>query len=208
MTNLSERATSYWKMASTPTARASVTEVGHDVARGHCMYARKVHMNHRKGFHFMSAGAAILGIALCVPAAMLAQTTDQPQDSNAPQTNSQSGMSMHHHPPSANRQLRHLTKMLNLTPDQQQQMLPILQDQQSKMTAMRSDTSMSPDQRREQRRTLMTDTHQKLEAIMTDSQKQQFEQQMQQRHQHMHNGSMGQGNGAGTGQGNGAGSTD
>lgn len=170
--------------------------MGRDGARRCCIYAGKVHMNCRKRFHLMSAGAAILGIALCVPAAMLAQTTEQPQDSNAAQTGSQSGMSMHHHRPSAKRQLKRMTKMLSLTADQQQQMLPILQDQQSKMMAMHNDTSMSPDQRREQRKTLMMDTHQKLEAIMTDSQKQQFEEHMQQRHSRMHHGSMGQGSGA------------
>ena len=101
---------------------------------------------------------------------------------------------MHHKRWSAKRQLKRMTKQLNLTPDQQQQMLPILQDQHAKMKAMHEDTSLTPQQRREQGRTLMQDTHQKLEAIMTDSQKQQFEQTMQQRRQRMHD-RMGQGSG-------------
>lgn len=108
-------------------------------------------------------------------------------------------MGMHHHRRwSAQRQLKHMTKTLNLTADQQQQMLPILQDLHSKMKGMHENTSLSPQQRREQGRTLMQDTNQKLEAIMTDSQKQQFEQQMQQRHQRMRDRRMNQGSGAGT----------
>jgi hypothetical protein len=72
-------------------------------------------------------------------------------------------------------------------------MLPILQDQNKQMRAMRNDTSLSPAQRRDQSRTLMQDTHQKLEAIMTDSQKQQFEQMIEQRSQHRRNRGTGQG---------------
>jgi protein CpxP len=156
-------------------------------------------MNRRKVFHFIGAGAAVLGLALCVPAAMLAQSTNQSQDSGmASQSNSQGAMDggMHHHRGSSpDKQLKRLTKMLNLTPDQQQQMKPILQDLHSKMMAMQNDTSISPQQRRDQRRTLMMDTHQKLEAIMTDSQKQKFEQKMQQHRDRMRHGGM---NGSGS----------
>jgi len=107
---------------------------------------------------------------------------------SASQSNSAGTMAMHHHRRrSAKHQLKQLTKELNLTPEQQQQMLPILQDQHKKMKAMKEDTSLSPQQRREQARTTMQDTHQKLEAIMTDSQKQQFEQTMQQRREHWQN---------------------
>jgi protein CpxP len=161
-------------------------------------------MTQRKIFHFISAGATVLGVALCLPAAMLAQTTAPSPDSQgvtAPQTDSQGGtqgsMSMHrHHRASPERQLKRMTKKLNLTADQQQQILPILQDQQKQMESMRADTSLSPDQRRQQARTLMQGTHQKIEAILTDTQKQQFEQEMQQRREHMRNHRMGQGPGA------------
>ncbi len=154
-------------------------------------------MSYRKRYKFMSAGAAILGIALCVPAAMLAQTADQTSTQSNPEGGN-SMNSMHNRRPSARRQLKRMTKMLNLTPDQQQQMLPILQDHQSKMEAMRNDTSTSPEQRRQQRHDLMMDTHQKLEALMTDSQKQQFEQYVQQHRDRMRNGGMGRGEGSGS----------
>ena len=162
-------------------------------------------MNPRKLFTRMSTGVVVLGVALCVPAAMLAQDTAPPPQGTAGQQSNPGAQPMgpmgrmrHHHPPSPERQLRHLTKMLNLTPDQQKQMLPILQDQHKRMDTVRNNTALSPQERRQQMRAAMMDTHQKLEALMTDTQKQQFEQAMQQRRNRMRNGGMGRGQGAGT----------
>ncbi len=154
-------------------------------------------MNPRQLFTRMSTGVAVLGIALCVPAAMLAQDTAPapPPQATTGQQPSQGELPMrHHHPPSPKRQLRHLTKMLNLTQDQQQQMLPILQDQHKRMESLRNDHNLDPQQRRAQMRDAMMETHQKLEALMTATQKQQFEQAMQQRRERMRQG-MGSGSG-------------
>ncbi|MGO8720958.1 MAG: hypothetical protein ACLQMO_17350 [Acidobacteriaceae bacterium] len=160
-------------------------------------------MNHRTIFNRTAMGVAVLGMALCVPAAMLAQDAPPPPpDSQAmagQQSNPGEQPMRHRRPPSPERQLRHLTKMLDLTADQQQQMLPILQDQHKQMESIQNNTALSPEQRRQQMRTAMRDTHQKLEAIMNDSQKQQFEQEMQQRRDRMGRGRMGHGmGGAGT----------
>ncbi|HET9100927.1 MAG TPA: hypothetical protein VFN62_11080 [Acidobacteriaceae bacterium] len=155
-------------------------------------------MNPRKRFTGMNKAVVVLGMALCVPAAMLAQGTPPPPQ--AP-TGQQPGMGQrfmrHRHPPNPKRQLRHLTRMLNLTPDQQKQMLPILQDQHKRMESIHNNTALSPQDRRHQMRAAMMDTHQKLEGLMTDTQKQQFEQTMRQRRQRMRNGGMGMGDGMG-----------
>lgn len=154
-------------------------------------------MNPRKLFTRMSTGVAVLGMALCVPSAMLAQapasqgTTDQqPGPGQRPM--------WHRHPPSPRRQLRHLTKMLNLTADQQQQMLPILQEQHRRMDATHNNTALNRQERRQQMRAAMRDSHEKLEALMTETQKQQFEQVMQQRRDRMRNRGMGTQQGGGT----------
>ena len=147
-------------------------------------------MNPRKLFTRMSTGVAILGVALCVPAAMLAQDTapaPPPQGTTDQQPNPGAQPMHHHQPPTPEHQLQRLTKMLNLTQDQQQQMLPILQDQHKQMDTIQNNTALSPQQRHQQMRAAMMDTHQKLEALMTDTQKQQFEQAMQQRREHMRN---------------------
>lgn len=154
-------------------------------------------MKRRKYFTRMIAEVAILGVALCVPAAMLAQDTGTAPASPQQSTTDQQQPMHHHRQPSPERQLRHLTKTLNLTSDQQQQMLPILQDQQKQMQTIRSNTGLSPQERHQQMHAAMTDTHQKLEALMTDTQKQQFEQARQQRHGHMRHGGTDAGNGAG-----------
>lgn len=154
-------------------------------------------MKHRKTFH-LTAGVTVLGLALCVPTALLAQNATP--DSSAPPPpppNSQSEMGMRHHgPPSPERQLKHLTKTLNLTSDQQQQILPILQDRQTQVEAIHNNSSLSPQQRRQQMHRAMKDANQKLEAVMTDTQKQQFEQQMQERRDQMRERRMGQGAGS------------
>lgn len=160
-------------------------------------------MNPRKLFTRMSTGVAVLGMALCVPAAMYAQDTGQapapPSQATTGQQASPGEQPMrHHHHPSPQHQLRHLTKMLNLTADQQQQMLPILQDQHKQMDAIHNNAALSPQERHQQMRTAMMDTHQKLEALMTDTQRQQFEQAIQQRRERMQNGGVGPGRGAGT----------
>jgi Spy/CpxP family protein refolding chaperone len=159
-------------------------------------------MNHRKVFTRLSTGVALLGMALCVPAAMRAQDTPPPSPDSqgmAGQQSSPGGQPMQHHqPPSPKHQLRHLTKMLNLTPDQQQKMLPILQDQHKQMNTIQNNSALSQQERHQQMRAAMMDTHQKLEALMTDTQKQQFEQAMQQRRDRMQNRGMGPGEGAGT----------
>ena len=153
-------------------------------------------MKHRKAFP-LTAGVTVLGLALCVPAALLAQNATPDSSAPPPPPNSQSEMGMQRHgPPSPERQLKHLTKTLNLTSDQQRQILPILQDRQTQMEAIHNNTSLSPQQRRQQMRTAMRDANQKLEAVMNDTQKQQYEQQMQQRREHMRERHMGQGAGS------------
>ena len=170
---------------------------------------KDLNMNRLKFLNRMGTGAAVLGVALCLPAGMLAQSTAPSPETQSgaipPQSESQSGaqgsMSMHrHHQRNPDRQLKRMTKTLNLTADQQQQIEPILQDRNSQMKKMRDDTSLSSTQRREQGRTLMQDTNQKIEAVLNDTQKEKFEQQNQQRREHMGNHRMGQASGSASGE--------
>jgi hypothetical protein len=147
----------------------------------------------RKLKFLIPTGVVILGVAMCSPAALPAQATP-PQTSDgiaAPHPNQQLEMAARAgHPPTPRRQLRHLTKMLNLNADQQKQMLPILRQGRKQMREIRGNASLTPQERRRQARALMMDTHQKLEAVMTDPQKQQFERMMQQRRRRQRDGRM------------------
>lgn len=137
----------------------------------------------------ITAGTVVLGIFLCVPFASNAQISTPPQDSHGvavPKSSTQppmrDRMTRRARP---RRQLKRLTRMLHLTPDQQHKMLPILQQRNQQMRAIHNNASLNPQERRQQMRQLMMTTRGKLEAVMTDSQKQQFEQKMQQRRQRM-----------------------
>jgi len=81
-------------------------------------------------------------------------------------------------------QLRRLTKRLNLTSEQQDQLLPILTDRQQQMTALLSDSSLSAQDRHAKMRALRADSDSKIKAVLNDSQKQQYEQIREHHRQH------------------------
>ena len=92
------------------------------------------------------------------------------------------------HIPDPNQQVRRLTKRLNLTADQQNQILPILTDRQQQFQAVMNDSSLSAKDRHAKMRAIHDDTDAKINAVLTDAQKQtyaQMEQAMRERaHQH------------------------
>ena len=84
-------------------------------------------------------------------------------------------------------QLERLSKALNLTDDQKQQIRPILQDRQEKMQGIRSDTSLSREERMSKMRSTFEETNSKIRAVLDDEQKQKFDQRQQRRREHMQN---------------------
>jgi hypothetical protein len=85
-------------------------------------------------------------------------------------------------------QLRRLTKKLNLTSEQQNQLLPILTDRQQQMTALLNDGSLSAQDRHAKARALREDSDSKIKAVLNDNQKQQYQQMRQHRRQRGSNG--------------------
>jgi Spy/CpxP family protein refolding chaperone len=71
--------------------------------------------------------------------------------------------------------LAHMTKRYNLTADQQTQLKPILTDQQQQMMQMRSDTTMSKQDKMAKMKSMHDESTQKIEAILTPDQKAKFE---------------------------------
>ncbi len=84
-----------------------------------------------------------------------------------------------------NQQLKMLTKRLNLTEDQQKQILPILTDRQQQSENIRNDSSLAPKDRREKMRAVREDSEGKIKGVLTDSQKQTYEQMQQQMRERM-----------------------
>jgi periplasmic protein CpxP/Spy len=88
---------------------------------------------------------------------------------------------------SPDQQLERLSKALNLTDDQKQQIRPILQDRQDKMQGVRSDTSLSREDRMNKMRSTFEETNSKIRAVLNDEQKPKFDQMQQRRREQMQN---------------------
>src|SRR4051812_31876282 len=84
----------------------------------------------------------------------------------------------HHRQHNPDQMAAHLAKKLNLSADQQAQIKPILADRQQQMQALRPDTSLSKEDRRAKARQIFGDSKTKIEAVLNDQQKQQFEQML------------------------------
>jgi periplasmic protein CpxP/Spy len=110
-------------------------------------------------------------------AALAAQA---PQDQPAAPTTQQNGRRA----VDPNRQIQMLAKKLNLTADQQNQILPILTGRQQQMAAIWNDSSLSKQDRHDKIRSIREESKTKIEAVLSADQKQTYEQMLQHQHQH------------------------
>jgi periplasmic protein CpxP/Spy len=106
---------------------------------------------------------------------VFAQSTTTP----APATRHH-GHGHHSHDPQL--QAAWLSKKLNLSPDQTTKLEPILANRNQKMAALRSNTSLSPEELKQQRLAIHQDTKQQLATVLTPDQLQ----QMKSMHHHHH----------------------
>ena len=123
--------------------------------------------------------ASLLGLFLCAGLAM-AQEPAQSQDDSAPAAQSAPPPAQRR-PPNPARQARRLGRQLGLSAGQVTQIEPMLADRQQQLENLRTDPTLTPQQRRAQARGIMQDSNSKIEAVMNDSQKQQYEQMQQSR---------------------------
>ncbi len=84
------------------------------------------------------------------------------------------------HRMSPDEELQRLDKALKLTDDQKGQIKPILEDRQQKMESLRSDTSLSAEDRRSKMRGIFEESNGKIRNTLNDDQKKSFD-EMQQR---------------------------
>lgn len=112
-------------------------------------------------------------------------TTNAPQ---APQTQSRN----YHRNIDPSEQAVHLSKRLGFSSDQMFQIglaeiTPILTDRRQEMQALRTDTSLSMKNRHIKAQAIVQDSNSKIEAVLSDTQKQQFEQMIAYRTSHRRN---------------------
>lgn len=126
--------------------------------------------------------------------AMGATTAIYAQDNTAPQPMQQGQWGHGHHQMNPDEQLAHMTKRLNLSADQQSQIKPILVDRQQKMQALWQDQSLSREDRHSKAEAIQQDTRSRIEAVLNDQQKQQFEEMQQRMKEHRHRAEAGMNN--------------
>lgn len=125
--------------------------------------------NSRKATFFLAA--------LLSTGAVFAQAQAAPADQQ-PTTQAPAAGAGMHGPVDPAKAARRMGKELGLTKDQVAQIQPILQDRASQMQALKADTSLAPADRRTKAKGVMDDSKTKIEAVLNDQQKQQYEQML------------------------------
>jgi len=112
----------------------------------------------------------------------------QDQTQTAPPESNNTNMAPMHHQHrrmNSDRQLKRMTKQLDLSADQQTQIKPILDSRNEQMQQLRQDKTTSREDRREKMQGIQQDTNQKIEAVLNDTQKQKFEADQAKMKEHM-----------------------
>jgi protein CpxP len=90
------------------------------------------------------------------------------------------------HVPNPRHQAKKMAKALGLTPDQVSKIEPILADRNQRVQSLRSDTTLAPSDRKAKMHGIRQDSDSRIEALLTDTQKQQYEQIKQSRKANRH----------------------
>ena len=132
---------------------------------------------------FMSVILGLL-IFLCagLTTAFAQDTQEQPSPSGQEMGHPMGGR---HGMPSAEDQLKHLSKKLNLSDDQQAKLKPILEDQHKQMQQLWSDNSMSRQDRFSKMRELRENADAQVKDILNDEQQKKFDQMREEQRSHM-----------------------
>ena len=126
--------------------------------------------------------AALTGSMIVAGLPALAQSATDSQNS----TQQQPAKQWHHGGKHGDRMAR-MAKKLNLTQDQQDKLKPILEKQHEQAKAIKNDSSLTQDQKKEKFQALRQDTMAQVNGILTPEQQQQW-QQMRAKHHHGNKG--------------------
>lgn len=103
------------------------------------------------------------------------------QSNEAPPSGAETAISRPRRTPNPARQAKALARRLALSPEQESAIEPVLAGRQQKIAEARSNPALSPRARKAAVRTAQRESEQKINAILTDTQKQQYEQWKQER---------------------------
>ena len=126
---------------------------------------------------FLTAALAASMIAAGLPA--VAQSATDSQNSTTQQQTANEGR----HGGKHGDRFARMAQKLNLSQDQQDKLKPILEKQRDQAKAIRNDSSLTQDQKKEKFQALRQDTMAQVNSILTPEQQQQW-QQMRAKHRH------------------------
>jgi hypothetical protein len=84
-----------------------------------------------------------------------------------------------HHQTTPEQTLKHLTKKLALTSDQQNQLMPILTDRQQQVTAIQSDTTLTKKEQHAKLAAVRSDAESRIRMVLTDTQRTAYDEMKQ-----------------------------
>lgn len=114
---------------------------------------------------------AVFAVSLTVPFAGLAAYAQAATDGAAQAQTQNAGPHEHgRHERDPHKMAMHLSKKLGLNADQAAKLEPILADRQQKMMALKSDTSMTREQRHTQMQAIQKGTQEQLAGVLTPDQ--------------------------------------
>ena len=105
-----------------------------------------------------------LALSLSCGAAFAQQTQPTQEPQQAPMQGE------HHHAPNPQKQAEHLSKELNLTPDQTAKIEPILASHDQQVQSLRQNTQLTPQDRHQQMRSINEQTQQQMSGILSADQ--------------------------------------
>ena len=129
---------------------------------------------------YVFALSALFGAAAAIGAPQ--EVSGQARQNQSVQT--EGAQPKRHRQPDPQKQVERLAKRLQLTSEQQSQLLPILAQRSELAKALRSDASLSATDRYAKLRELRQESDAQIRNVLTDSQKQQYDAMLQQARSH------------------------
>jgi len=117
-----------------------------------------------------ASGLLVLGAVFC---GVYANAQEPPQGPPGEHMGRPHGMI------SPDEELQRLDKTLKLTADQKNSIKPILEDREKQVESVRSDSSISPHDRRGKMRSIIEESNGKIRDVLNDDQKKQFDEMQQ-----------------------------
>jgi periplasmic protein CpxP/Spy len=125
----------------------------------------------------------LLTLTLLFGFTLAAQTAPSAATPSSPQSSAQAPMAEPTAQAQAHDTIEKVGADLNLTADQKTKLEPVLTAEIQQVRDLRADTKMTPEQKQAKFQQTLTDTHAKIDSILTPEQKQKLAQMSQQRAQ-------------------------